>query len=89
MKLYNIKLNKILYSLVQVCKLKEYTTGIQVYHLLIHTTKNIFIDISNEILRRMGLKGPIVHNIIESKEDLVYQFQKYPGKTSGPALCLL
>lgn len=47
------------------------------------------IDISNEILRRMGLKGPIVHNIIESKEDLVYQFQKYPGKTSGPALCLL
>lgn len=28
-----------------------------------------------------------VHNIIESKEDLVYQLQEYPGKTSGSALC--
>lgn len=53
------ELNKRLYSLAEVHKLKEYTTLIQVYHLLMHATKNIFTDISNNIhlLRGRGLKG--------------------------------
>lgn len=27
------------------------------------------------------------HNMSGSKENLVYQLEKYPGRTSGPALC--